>query len=159
MTEMNLSKPHPGFEPRVLAFTCNWGAYGAADLAGAARIQYPANLRIIRVMCSVMVHPDLVVKAFGYGADAVLLMGCPPGECHYRDGNRKAKARSARIEEALSLMGIELERFKLIWCSSAEVERFACLVREIDEMLRGMGPLTRGKDGVRNRLRCFNQGA
>ncbi len=137
---------YPGFEPRILAFTCNWCSYAAADLAGTARIQYPPNLLIIRVMCSVMVHPNLVVEAFECGADGVLLMGCHPGDCYYQDGNQKAKARSGAIEEVLCLMGIEPERFRLAWCSSAEAERFACLVRETDEALRAMGPSRYRKD-------------
>ena len=131
---------YPGFEPRVLAFACNWCSYAAADLAGTARIQYPANLRIIRVMCSGMVHPSLITEAFECGADGVLLMGCHPGECYYQDGNLKVKARSAAIEEVIGLMGIEPERFRLVCCSSAEAERFAALVRETDEALRAMGP-------------------
>lgn len=139
---------NPGFEPRILAFTCNWCSYAAADLAGTARVQYSANLRIIRVMCSAMVHPNLVVEALACGADGVLLMGCHPGECHYQDANWKAKARSEAIEEVLSLMGIEPERFRLVWCSSAEAERFAGLVRETDELLRAIGPSRFRKDAA-----------
>ena len=135
-----MSENYAGFEPKILAFTCNWCAYAAADLAGTVRVQYPASLRIIRVMCSGMVHPSLVIEAFEGGADGVLLMGCHPGECHYQDGNEKAKARSAVIEEVLSLMGLEPGRFRLVWCSSAEAERFADIVRETDETLRAMGP-------------------
>jgi len=141
-----LSDIYPGFEPKILAFTCNWCAYAAADLAGTTRVQYPAGLRIIRVMCSAMVHPNLVIEAFERGADGVLLMGCHPGECHYQDGNQKAKARAVAIEEVLSLMGIERGRFRLAWCSSAEAEVFACLVRETDEALRAVGPYSRRKD-------------
>ena len=140
MKAMGLSDVHPGFEPKILAFTCNWCAYAAADLAGTARAQYPANLRIIRVMCSGMVHPSLVTEAFEYGADGVLLMGCHLGECHYQDGNQKAQMRSVVIEEVMSLMGLEPERFRLVWCSSAEAERFAAIVRETDEALRSIGP-------------------
>ncbi|MHC1727748.1 MAG: hydrogenase iron-sulfur subunit [Syntrophobacteraceae bacterium] len=130
----------PGFEPKILAFTCNWCSYAAADLAGTARIQYPTNVRLIRVMCSGMVHPSLVTEAFEFGADGILLMGCHPGECHYMDGNQKAKARAAVIEELLSLMGLEQERFRLVWCSSAEADRFAEILREITEALREIGP-------------------
>jgi len=140
LEEMKLSERYPGFEPKILAFACNWCAYAAADLAGTVRVQYPANLRIIRVMCSGMVHPNLVMEAFEGGADGVLVMGCHPGDCHYQDGNERAKARSVVIEEVLLLMGLELERFRLVWCSSAEAERFAGIVRETDETLRAMGP-------------------
>jgi len=136
------------FEPRILAFACNWGAYEAADLAGAARLQYPVNLRIIRVMCSAMVHPNLVVKAFEYGADGVFIMGCQPGECHYRDGNEKAMARSAAINEALSIAGIEPARFRFVWCSPAEAERFARLVLETGEALRAIGPARYAKNAA-----------
>ncbi len=137
---------YEGFEPKILAFTCNWCSYAAADLAGTARVQYPTNLRIIRVMCSGMVHPNLVTEAFEYGADGVLLMGCHPGECHYQNGNQKAKARSAVIEEMLSMMGLEQERYRLEWCSSAEAERFAGIVRETTEALRALGPSPLRKD-------------
>ncbi len=141
-----MSDIYPGFEPKILAFTCNWCSYAAADLAGITRVQYPAGLRIIRVMCSVMVHPNLVIEAFERGADGVLLMGCHPGECYYQDCNQKAKARSVAIEEVLSLLGIEPERFRLVWCSSAEAEGFASLVRETDEALRAVGPSRHRKD-------------
>ena len=140
LEELDLSDGNVGFEPRIVAFTCNWGAYAAADLAGAARVQYPAGLRIIRVMCSGMVHPGLVMETLENGADGVLLMGCHPGECHYQNGNEKARARSAVIEEVLLLMGLEPGRFRLAWCSSAEAERFAGIVRETEEALKAMGP-------------------
>ncbi len=135
-----MSDGYPGFEPKILAFACNWCAYAAADLAGTTRVQYPANLRIVRVICSGMVHPNLVMEAFECGADGVLLMGCHPGECHYQDGNQKAKARYVVIKEVLLHSGIDPERFRLEWCSSAEAERFAGIVRETDETLRVLGP-------------------
>lgn len=137
---------YPGFEPKILAFTCNWCSYAAADLAGTVRVQYPTNLRVIRVMCSGMVHPNLVTEAFQYGADGVLVMGCHLGECHYQDGNQKAKARLVVIEEMLSLMGLEQERFRLVWCSSAEAERFATIVQETTAALKELGPSPYRKD-------------
>ena len=136
----NVSCYYPGFEPKILAFSCNWCSYAAADLAGTSRIQYPTNLRIIRVMCSGMVHPNMVTEAFQLGADGVLVMGCHLGECHYQDGNQRAKARLSVIEEMLSLLGLEQERFRLVWCSSAESERFAAIAREITDTLKGIGP-------------------
>ncbi len=141
-----MSDGYPGFEPKILAFACNWCAYAAADLAGATRIQYTANLRIIRVICSGMVHPNLVLEAFECGADGVLLMGCHPGDCHYRDGNRKAEARYRVIREVLSHMGVEPGRFRFERCSSSEAERFAGIVREADEALRAMGPCGHRKE-------------
>lgn len=128
------------FEPVILAFDCNWCSYAAADLAGIARLQYPPNLRIIRVMCSGMVHPNLVVEAFQKGADGVMVMGCHPGECHYVDGNEKAQRRMAVVTEMLDTMGLEPERFRLVWCSSSEAERFAASVREMTETVRALGP-------------------
>lgn len=128
------------FEPVIIAFDCNWCSYAAADLAGIARLQYPPNLRIIRVMCSGMVHPNLVVEAFQKGADGVMVMGCHPGECHYVDGNEKAQRRMAVVVEMLDAMGLEPERFRLVWCSSSEAERFAASAREMTETVRALGP-------------------
>ena len=128
------------FEPVILAFNCNWCSYAAADLAGIARLQYPPNLRIIRVMCSGMVHPNLVLEAFQKGADGVMVMGCHIGECHYVDGNEKAQRRMVIVEEMLDMMGLEPERFRLVWCSSSEAERFATSIREMTEAVRGLGP-------------------
>ncbi len=135
-----MSDWYPRFEPKIIAFTCNWCSYAAADLAGTARIQYPTNLLVIRVMCTGMVHPNLVTEAFELGADGVMVMGCHPGECHYQDGNQKAKARLVVVEEMLSLMDLEKERFQLVWCSSAEAERFAAMVAEMTGTLREIGP-------------------
>ena len=128
------------FEPLILAFTCNWCAYAAADLAGTARIQYPTNVRVIRVMCSGMVHPNLVSEAFELGVDGVMVMGCHPGECQYIDGNQKAKARMVVVEEMLALMDLDRQRFKLVWCSSAEAEKFAWEAGEMTRTLRELGP-------------------
>lgn len=128
------------FEPRILSFCCNWCSYAAADLAGTARIQYPSGLRIIRVMCSGMVHPNLVIEAFQRGADGVMVMGCHIGECYYLDGNQKARARMTIVEEMLDLMNLEPERFRLVWCSSAEADRFAAEVREMTQTVLALGP-------------------
>jgi F420-non-reducing hydrogenase iron-sulfur subunit len=129
-----------GFEPKILAFTCNWCAYAAADLAGVTRLQYPPSVRMIRVMCTGMVHPNLVVEAFQLGADGVMVMGCHPGDCHYVDGNVKAEARLAVLNEILENMGLEEERFRLVWCSAAEADRFVAAVTEMTDVLRGLGP-------------------
>jgi F420-non-reducing hydrogenase iron-sulfur subunit len=129
-----------GFEPKIIAFTCNWCAYAAADLAGIARMQYPAGMRAIRVMCSGMVHPNLVMEAFQRGADGVMVMGCHPGECHYVDGNLKAEARLVVLTETLEAMGLEEERFRLVWCSAAEADRFVAAVTDMTELLRVLGP-------------------
>lgn len=128
------------FEPVLLAFNCNWCSYAAADLAGTARMQYPPNIRIIRVMCSGMVHQNLIEQAFQLGADGVMVMGCHPGECHYLDGNEKAQGRMPIIEEIMDMLGLEKERFAMVWCSSAEPDVFVEAVGEMTETLRGLGP-------------------
>lgn len=125
-----------GQEPKIIAFCCNWCSYAAADLAGSSRLAYPHNVRIIRVMCSGMVHPELVIESLSKGADGVMIMGCHLGECHYIDGNKKALARSEMISELLEDFGFEEERFSIFWVSSAEPERFAQAVTEMTERVK-----------------------
>jgi len=112
------------FEPIILALACNWCSYTGADLAGISRCQYPANVRIIRVMCSGMVHPNLVIDALTKGADGVVMCGCHPGDCHYQEGNLKAERRAEAITLMLGDFGIEEERFKLAWVSASEGPQF-----------------------------------
>lgn len=128
------------FEPLIVGFCCNWCSYAGADLAGVSRFQYPPNIRIIRVMCSGMVHPNLVMDALTKGADGVLLCGCHPGDCHYREGNLKAQSRAEAIKLMLQDFGIEEERFRLQWISASEGPRFAQVVTEMTEKLRQLGP-------------------
>ncbi len=128
------------FEPLILAFCCNWCSYAGADLAGTARIPYPPNVRIIRVMCSSMVHPALVMDALMKGVDGVLIAGCHPGDCHYIDGNLKTERRVEALTVMMEDMGIEPERLRLEWISSGEGEKFARIVREITEQIRELGP-------------------
>jgi F420-non-reducing hydrogenase iron-sulfur subunit len=128
------------FEPLILAICCNWCSYAGADLAGVSRQQYPPNVRIIRVMCSGMVHPNLVVNALTKGADAVVMCGCHPGDCHYQDGNLKAQKRADAIQLMLADFGIESERFRLEWVSASEGIRFATVMREVTEEIRKLGP-------------------
>lgn len=128
------------FEPKILAFCCNWCSYAGADLAGTSRIQYPPNVRIIRVMCSGMVHPNLVINALTNGADGVLICGCHIGDCHYLDGNKRAQARAEAIDLMLEDFGIEPERFRLEWVSASEGGRFAEVMQEMVEAVRALGP-------------------
>ena len=128
------------FEPLILAFCCNWCAYAGADLAGTARISYPPNIRIIRVMCSGMVHPALVMDALSKGVDGVLIAGCHIGDCHYTDGNVKSERRFEAMQVMLEDMGIETERLRLEWVSSGEGEKFARVVGEMTEQLKKIGP-------------------
>ena len=128
------------FEPLIIALCCNWCSYAGADLAGVSRMQYPPNIRVIRVMCSGMVHPNLVIDALTKGADGVLMCGCHPGDCHYLEGNLKAEARADAIKLMLQDFGIEEERFRLEWVSASEGGRFAQVVTEMVEEIKQLGP-------------------
>lgn len=129
-----------GFEPVIIAFCCNWCSYAGADLAGTSRLQYPPNVRIIRAMCSGMIHPNLVMDALTKGADGVLICGCHKGDCHYLEGNLKAESRAQAIELMLEDFGLEPERFRLEWISAAEGRKFARVMTEMVEAVRKVGP-------------------
>ncbi len=131
---------HDDFEPLIIAFCCNWCSYAGADLAGVSRLQYPSTIRVIRVMCSGMVHPSLVIDALTKGADGVLICGCHHGDCHYLEGNLRAENRKEAIELMLEDFGVEPERFRLEWVSASEAPRFAEVVREMSEEVRTLGP-------------------
>ena len=128
------------FEPKIVAFFCNWCTFTAADLAGTSRLAYPPNLKIIRVMCSGMVDPKFVLKAFLNGADGVLIGGCWPGDCHYINGNLKTRRRVALLHEVLERFGIERERLWLRWVAASEGVQFAELVEEMTQKLKALGP-------------------
>jgi len=132
------------FEPRIIAFCCNWCSYAGADLAGVSRFQYPTNVRIIRVMCSGRVDPVFIIKAFRKGADGVIVAGCHPNDCHYISGNRKAALRAEFLQEFLDTLGIEPERFRLEWIAGSEGEKFAKTVRKMVDEIRVLGPLEGG---------------
>ncbi len=131
----------PTFEPKIVGFMCNWCSYRAADLAGTARIKYAPNVRIIRVMCSGRVDPTFVMNALSLGADGVMIAGCHPGECHYVDQNYKAMRRYAMLRQTLVQMGLEPERFRLIWASAAEGQQLAEAIDTMVEDVRKLGPL------------------
>ena len=126
-------------DPLIIGFCCNWCSYAGADLAGVSRIQYPPSLRIVRVMCSGMVHPNLVIDALTKGADGVLVCGCHPGDCHYQEGNLRAEKRADAIRLMLEDFGLEPERFRLEWVSAAEGPRFAQVVGDFTEQIRLLG--------------------
>lgn len=128
------------FEPKILAFLCNWCSYAAADLAGSSRIQYPANIRVVRVPCSGRIDPLLIIKAFNQGADGVLVSGCHPGDCHYIDGNYYARRRFIMLKELMNFAGIEQERVNFTWCSAAEGKRFAGIVEKVVTGIKKVGP-------------------
>jgi len=130
-----------GFEPKIIGFLCNWCSYAGADLAGVSRIQYPTNIRIIRVMCSGRIDPTFIFEAFKDGADGVLVAGCHlPSDCHYISGNFKALRRITLLKNTLKELGIEPERVRLEWVSASEGDKFAMIVRDMVEDLKKIGP-------------------
>ena len=135
------------FEPVIIGFTCNWCSYRAADMAGTARIKYAPNIRLIRLMCSGRLDPTFVFKAFAGGADAVLISGCHPGDCHYVEQNYKAMRRFHLLKRVLAQLGIEPGRLKLLWASAAEGAIFAAEINKFVEEVRALGPLSWSQPG------------
>ena len=128
------------FEPSIIGFLCNWCSYAGADLAGVSRIQYPPNLRIIRVMCSGRVDPAFILEAFRSGADGVLIAGCHPGDCHYIAGNYKAQRRGILLKKLLEQFGVEPQRLRIEFVSASEGAKFAAVVKEMVEDIKKLGP-------------------
>ncbi|MCF8061940.1 MAG: hydrogenase iron-sulfur subunit [Deltaproteobacteria bacterium] len=135
-------------EPIIVAFVCNWCTFTAADLAGTSRQKYPPNVRLIRMMCSGMVDPKYVLKAFFEGADGVLIGGCHPGDCHYINGNYKARRRVALTKEVLAQYGLEEDRLWLRWIGASEGNVFAETIREMTEKVKALGPTELKKELV-----------
>ena len=128
------------WEPKIIAFLCNWCSYAGADLAGTSRLQYPPNIRIIRVPCSGRINPIYIINALMDGADGVMVSGCHPGDCHYLAGNLYARRRFTVLKKVLTTVGIEHERVQFTWVSASEGIRFADVVREITENIVKLGP-------------------
>jgi F420-non-reducing hydrogenase iron-sulfur subunit len=135
------------WQPKVVAFCCNWCAYAGADLAGVTRRQYDPGVRILRVMCSSRVDAGLVLECFDRGADGVMVLGCHPGDCHYVSGNTREEGRVQEAGELLDLLGIGRERLVLQWISAAEGERFGAAIDNFCALLWSRGPLRRQADG------------
>ena len=128
------------FEPKIVGFLCNWCSYAGADLAGVSRIQYPPNIRIVRVMCSGRIDPTIPLEVLIKGADGVLVLGCHPGDCHYVEGNLNEEKKIIIAKKLLALTGLEPERLELEWVSASEGQRFAKLVTEFTEQIKKLGP-------------------
>jgi F420-non-reducing hydrogenase iron-sulfur subunit len=128
------------FEPTIIAFVCNWCTYTAADLAGTARLGYPVNVRLIRIMCTGMVDPKYVIKALLEGADAVLVSGCHPGDCHYINGNFKARRRIKLLKEILSQFGFKDEQLRLTWIGASDGIQFAETIHDMVAQIKTLGP-------------------
>jgi len=129
------------FVPRIVGFACNWCTYAGADLAGTTRVKYPPELRLIRVLCSGRLDPDLVLRAFQDGADGVFVGGCHFGDCHYQSGNYKAFKRVVLLRGLLVGLGVEPERLHLEWVSASEGQKFAQAVTAFTDKVRELGPL------------------
>ncbi len=139
------------FEPKIVSFLCNWCSYAGADLAGTSRMQYPQNVRIIRVPCSGRVDPLFVLKAFQDGADGVMVLGCHPGDCHYKQGNYVAQRRYAIMHRLLEFTGVDAGRLIVDWVSASEGKRFAEVVTSFTDQVRTLGPMT--MNGNKEKLR------
>ena len=133
----------PDWEPRIVAFLCNWCSYAGADLAGTSRIQYPPNIRVVRVPCSGRINPLFVIKALQMGADGVLVSGCHPGDCHYQTGNYLARRKAAVLRRFLAFLGIETGRLHFSWVSAAEGAKFSHVVDEVTQAVKRLGPAKR----------------
>ncbi len=135
------------FEPKIIGFLCNWCSYTGADLAGTSRMTYEPNLKIVKIMCSGRVDPQFIFKAFKEGADGVLIAGCHPGDCHYKEGNYKALRRYTLLKKLQSEFGIENERIRLEWISASEGAKFQKVCNEFTETIRKLGPFNSNKGG------------
>jgi len=133
------------FEPNIVAFLCNWCSYAGADLAGTSRIQYPPNVKIIRVMCSGRVNPIFVLNALQEGMDGVIIGGCHPGECHYETGNYLARRRMTVLKKMLEYIGIDPKRVQMTWVSASEGGKFAEVIKTATDEIKKLGPISQIK--------------
>ncbi len=131
------------WEPKIIAFLCNWCSYAGADLAGVSRFQYPPNIRIVRVPCSGRVSENMIMSALKSGADGILVSGCHPGDCHYISANYFARRRFALLSNLLEFIGIEPGRINFSWVSASEGEQFVAVVQTVTERVRALGPASR----------------
>ena len=137
------------YKPLIVAFCCNWCSYAGADLAGNNRLNYPADVKIIRVPCSCRVNPMFILRAFQRGADGVIICGCHPGDCHYTSGNYFTRRRMAALFSMLDFLGIERERTRVEWVSAAEGAKVAATMTDFAEKVAALGENKRLED-----LRC-----
>ena len=128
------------WQPKIIAFLCNWCSYAGADLAGISRLQYPPNVRVIRVPCSGRMNPLYIIRALQHGVDGVLVSGCHPGDCHYITGNYYARRKFAMINSLLQYVGIEQGRVHFSWVSASEGGKFAEVIKQVTEDVKKLGP-------------------
>ena len=143
----NTVQTEKAWKPKILAVFCNWCTYTASDLAGVSRLKYPATTRVVRIMCSGRLDPQFVLTAFAEGADAILIGGCHPGDCHYATGNYKCLRRFHLIQNYMKQMNIEPERLRLEWISASEGKRLAEVIGEMTETITKLG-----KSKIKNQM-------
>ena len=128
------------FEPRIVAFVCNWCTYAGADLTGTSRIKYASNVRILRFPCTGRIDYMLLIKAFGEGADGIIVSGCHPNDCHYTSGNFHARRRWIVFRNLIDFLGIDIRRIQFSWVSAAEGAKWADVVNTTVAAIRELGP-------------------
>jgi coenzyme F420-reducing hydrogenase delta subunit len=133
-------------EPKIIAFLCNWCSYTGADLAGTSRLQYPPNVRVIRVMCSGRINPQFVLRSFQEGVDGVLVSGCHPGDCHYMHGNYHARRKLTLLKDFMEYMNVNPKRFQMSWVSASECHKFAEVITRFTKQVKELGPM-KGLEG------------
>lgn len=134
-----------GFEPKIVAFLCNWCTYAGADLAGTTRMEYRPNVRIIKLPCTGRIDPLFIIKAFEKGADGVLVSGCHPGDCHYTTGNYHARRRWTAFKNLLDFIGIDEKRLRFAWVSASESIKWVDLINSTTDTLKQLGPFVEYK--------------
>lgn len=135
------------FNPKILAFLCNWCSYAGADLAGTSRIKYPASILPIRVMCSSRVDPLFIIRAYLVGADGIMVTGCHPGDCHYQEGNYYTRRRFVMLKKVIESLGLESDRLLLSWVSASEGKKYAKISTEFTEQIQKLG-----KNSAKNKI-------
>ena len=138
---MSGERADSGFDPKIIGFLCNWCSYAGADKAGTAQTPYPANVRVVKVMCSGRVEPEFILQSYREGADGVLILACHPGDCHYKEGNYRAGQRNRMLLQLLRQFGIEEERCRFDYVSAGEGEKFVRVITEMVETIKNLGPL------------------
>lgn len=136
-----------GFEPKIVAFVCNWCTYAGADLAGTSRLHYEPNVRIIKLPCTGAIDPIFLIKAFERGTDGILVSGCHPGDCHYIAGNYHARRRWTVFSNLLEFCGIDGERVQFSWISAGEARKWVSIINDVTNKIRALGPFEWNKNG------------
>lgn len=142
LLESSVSDFSAEYEPRIIGFLCNWCSYAGADRAGASQTTYPPNVSIIKIMCTGRIDPQFILKAFASGADGVIILACPPGDCHYKEGNLRAVQRYCLLARVLEQMGIKRERCRFDYVSAGDGEKYAQVITDMVDTIRHLGPLS-----------------